>query len=122
MTRVTYMSKHETNKTNFSLPPLGEDSNDEFSLTISTDELKTTSGIVVGQKVVKRRRANPTKPGRTLGVAYDTRVAVGKDFRDLSYIYTMRFTAQPGKEADPAGQHYHHEKMNYLRLVLGDSW
>ncbi len=91
----------------------------EFSVVTTEIPLVTLNGIELGKLLVRTRRENPEKPSRTLGVAWDSRMPMAEDF-EVRYSYLVRFSKQPGVDAEPAGRHWHEEKNELMSAAQGN--
>jgi mannose-6-phosphate isomerase-like protein (cupin superfamily) len=98
---------------------LGGDPIDQYSVMLERQEIRGSAGTLLGIQFQRQRRANPDKPGRTLSVGWDAREPMVPGFVN-HYLYTMRFRVAPGTDGQPAGRHYHHEKNEMFRAIVGD--
>ena len=97
---------------------LGSDPMDRYSMPVSSHEIVAENDRVLGTLVTLVRRADPKKPGRTLSVGWDARQPLIPGFTNV-YAYTMRFTVPTGGKGIPAGQHFHNEKNEIFRSIIG---
>lgn len=90
------------------LPEFGQDPMDEYSLPLGSE----TTGLAILFQLNAREK--PEKPGRSLVVEYDARVPQVSNFK-TKYAYTVTFS----EIGNRAGNHYHHQKAEIMRPVVG---
>lgn len=89
-------------------PEFGQDPMDQYSIPLDSE---TTILAILFQL---NPREKPEKPGRSLVVEYDDRVPLVPYF-ETKYAYTVTFS-KPGKQA---GNHFHRQKAEIMRPVIG---
>lgn len=87
----------------------GQDPIDIYSVPTKVEYTK------LSRRFTMQLRAKPEKPGRTLGVLWDARRPLIKEFTN-NYSYAVTF----GKQGDVAGNHYHKEKQELFYPLAGD--
>lgn len=98
--------------------PMGSDPMDRYSIPLSTEPIVGERGKQLGMLITLTRRASSEKPGRTLSVGWDARLPLVPGFTNV-YAYTMRFQVADGAKGIPAGRHYHEDKNEIFRSVIG---